>query len=97
MSSQCAVFAESEVVSLVNDGESPANILEAILRSITKNVATLCKRVRGAEPFVVGGGLAENDRVVELLAEGLGVQPHVFPHAPSVMGAVGAALCAKGV
>ncbi|MBI5064244.1 MAG: hypothetical protein HZB87_12480, partial [Desulfatitalea sp.] len=33
MSSQCAVFAESEVVSLVNGGESVANITEAIFQT----------------------------------------------------------------
>lgn len=96
MSSQCAVFAESEVVSLVNDGESPANILEAILVSITKNIATLSKQVRGGEPFVVGGGLAENERIVELLATGLNVKPVTCPPAASLMAAVGAALSHRG-
>lgn len=95
MSSQCAVFAESEVVSLVNDGESPANILAAILTSLTKNIATLCKRIRGGEPFVLGGGLAGNERIVELLGAALPMRPMVFLPVPSVMGAVGAALCAK--
>src|SRR5512139_2309623 len=80
MSSQCAVFAESEVVILV---------------SLTKNIATLCKRIRGGEPLVLGGGLAGNERIVELLTQALPLRPVVFSPLPSLMGAVGAALCAK--
>ena len=58
MSSQCAVFAESEVVSLINDGESPANIVSAILESLSKNLASLCKKVNAKDALVLGGGLA---------------------------------------
>jgi len=96
MSSQCAVFAESEVVSLVNDGEPVPDIIEAIIHSLVKNVITLCKRVRVKDVMVVGGGLMNNERILEILGDSLKSKPVVFAHGPDYMAAVGAALSAKG-
>jgi (R)-2-hydroxyacyl-CoA dehydratese activating ATPase len=94
ISSQCAVFAESEVVSLINDSESVASILEAILQSLNRNIAGLCKRIRPKEAIVLGGGLARNKRLVELINESV-PGTRVFRPEPSYMVAVGAALHAK--
>jgi (R)-2-hydroxyacyl-CoA dehydratese activating ATPase len=94
ISSQCAVFAESEVVSLINDSESVANILEAILESLNRNITGLCKRIRLREKIVIGGGLARNKRLVELIDESVS-GTRVFEPEPSYMVAVGAALHAK--
>ena len=96
MTSQCAVFAESEVVSLVNDGESVANILEAIFDSLARSLTTLGKKVNVKDTVVVGGGVAQNQRIVELLKENLGRQVHVFDPGPDYIAAFGAALSAKG-
>jgi predicted CoA-substrate-specific enzyme activase len=96
MSTQCAVFAESEVVSLINDGESPANIVSAILESLSKNLASLCKKVNAKDALVLGGGLANNDKIFELLQGGLRKKLHVFQPEPDLIAAVGAALSANG-
>jgi len=96
MSSQCAVFAESEVVSLINDGESVANIVEAILDSLSKNIASLCKKINAKDALVLGGGLAHNERILELLQEGLRKKLHVFRPEPDFIAAVGAALSTNG-
>lgn len=96
MSSQCAVFAESEVVSLINDGESVANIVEAILDSLSKNIASLCKKINARDALVLGGGLAKNRRILELLEKGLRKEVHVFRPEPDFIAAVGAALSANG-
>jgi len=95
MSSQCAVFAESEVVSLVNAGEPVPDIMEAIFRSLIKNVATLCKRVRVKGPLVLGGGLMNNHRLVAILNDSIKTETAVFAQDPDYMAAVGAALLAK--
>ena len=95
MSSQCAVFAESEVVSLVNAGEPVADIVEAILHSLVKNVVTLCKRVRVKDVLVLGGGLMNNERIISILSDSLNFEPVVFSEGPDYMAAVGAALAAK--
>jgi len=96
MSSQCVVFAESEVVSLVNDGESVSNILDAIFRSLVMGVVTLAKRVPIKGDIVIGGGLANNARIVELLEEALGKKVNVFRPGPSYIAAIGAALSGNG-
>ncbi len=96
MSSQCAVFAESEVVSLINDGESVANIVSAILDSLSKNIASLCKKVNAKDALVLGGGLANNERIFELLQGGLRKKLHVFRPEPDLIAAVGAALSSNG-
>lgn len=96
MSSQCAVFAESEVVTLVNDGESVANILDAIFRSLVLGVVTLSKRIAIKGDIVIGGGLANNPRIVELLEEMLGKRVNVFRLGPSFITAMGAALSVNG-
>lgn len=95
MSSQCAVFAESEVVSLVNAGEPVPDIIEAILHSLVKNVVTLCKRVRVKDVLVLGGGLMNNERVVSILSNSLKFEPVAFSEGPDYMAAVGAALSAR--
>lgn len=96
MSSQCAVFAESEVVSLVNGGESVANIAEAIFQTLAKNVASLSRKIKSKEDFVVGGGLANNLRIVAVLQEILQKRLHVFRPEPDFIAAVGAALIGSG-
>ena len=96
MSSQCAVFAESEVVSLVNGGESVANITDAIFQTLAKNVASLSKKIKTKEDFVVGGGLANNRRIVTALQEILQKRLHVFRPEPDYIAAIGAALSGNG-
>lgn len=96
MSSQCAVFAESEVVSLINDGESAANIVAAILGSLSKNIASLCKKINARDTIVIGGGLAKNEKIFELLQGGLRKKLHLFQPEPDLIAAVGAALSANG-
>lgn len=96
MSTQCAVFAESEVVSLVNDGESVANILNAIFRSVVSGARSLSKRVKILGDLVICGGLANNSRIVELAEEALGKKLHVFRPRADYIAAVGAALSVIG-
>jgi predicted CoA-substrate-specific enzyme activase len=97
VTSQCAVFAESEVVSLVNDGESVSDIAGAIFEALSKSITTLCKKIRVKADFVIGGGIANNSRIVETLEDGLGKPMHVFRPEPDLIAAVGAALSAGGV
>jgi predicted CoA-substrate-specific enzyme activase len=97
MSTQCAVFAESEVVSLVNGGESVANITDAIFQALAMNIASLSKKLKTKDDFVVGGGLANNQRIVGKLRDLIRKPLHVFRPEPDFIAAVGAALSANGV
>jgi predicted CoA-substrate-specific enzyme activase len=97
LSGQCAVFYESDVVSLINSGESVANITDAIFEAVTRTIGTLCKRIRPRDPIVVGGGLANNSRIIEGVERILGRPLQVFGGEPDSMAAVGAALSANGL
>lgn len=96
VSSQCAVFAESEVVSLVNAGESVANILSAILHALSRSVATLAKRITPQADCVVAGGLANNETLVRRLKDNLNKDLRVFQPRPDLIAAAGAALSSQG-
>jgi predicted CoA-substrate-specific enzyme activase len=93
ISTTCTVFAESEVISLLSTGESIANIVAAIHRSVAKRVCGLAQRA-GVEPSVVmTGGVAQNKGVVRELSRELNLEVKVPPH-PQMTGALGAALLA---
>ncbi|MEW6439821.1 MAG: acyl-CoA dehydratase activase [bacterium] len=96
VTSQCAVFAESEVVCLINEGESVSDIAAAIFGALSNTLVTLCKKIGTKDDLVIGGGIANNSRIVEMLEEGLGRRLHVFRPAPDWMAAVGAALSMNG-
>lgn len=96
MSSQCAVFGESEVVTLLNAGESVANILSAILHALCRSVATLAKQISMQPDCVVAGGLANNEMLVQCLKDNLKKGLWVFQPKPDLIAAVGAALLDQG-
>jgi predicted CoA-substrate-specific enzyme activase len=94
ISSVCAVFAESEVVSLLA-GEVPrAEICAGIHRSIAGRVASMVQRVglRGRVMFT--GGVSKNVGVRRALEEVLGTTL-VIPPEPQIVGALGAAIMAS--
>lgn len=93
ISSMCTVFAESEVVSLVAQNKSVADIVRGLDMSVASKVATLAKRVSPEEGYIMTGGVANNDGVVKALEEKLGAKLFICPEA-QICGAIGAALFA---
>ncbi len=87
----CTVFAESEVVGMLADGQPVADIAAALCYSAAERAVTLISRVGMSEPFALSGGVAKNAGFVAALADLLGVQPLV-PDEPQIVGALGAAL-----
>lgn len=90
ISSMCTVFAESEVIGLVGRGERRENIAAGVVESVVSRVAALAAQVPGA-PYVLTGGLCENEYVVERLEAHLGSKVDTCPQA-RYAGALGAAL-----
>ncbi len=91
ISSVCTVFAETEVISLIAQGEEPRNIALGIHHAVADRLVAMVARI-GARPVVVfAGGVALNPCIRRLLAERLGVELHV-PAEPQLVGALGAAL-----
>jgi benzoyl-CoA reductase subunit D len=96
ISAKCAVFAESEVISLVH--RSPpvavADIVAGIHESMVDRLFALAQRV-GAEPEVLmTGGVSKNSGVVRAMAARLG-RPVLVGEEPRSLGALGAALIAQ--
>ena len=93
ISSMCAVFAESEVVSHVHRGTPRNDILAGIHESIADRIFGMTNRVGINEDVIITGGVAKNIGMVKALEEKLGVSLYV-PEDPVIVGALGAALVA---
>ena len=93
ISSMCAVFAESEVVSHVHSGTPRNDILAGIHDSIAERIFGMSNRVGIMDDVVMTGGVAKNIGMIKALEEKLGTILHVPEH-PRVVGALGAALVA---
>jgi predicted CoA-substrate-specific enzyme activase len=94
ISSICTVFAESEVISLVSEGEELEDILYGIHKAIADRTMGLINRLGGVESEVImAGGVAKNIGVVKALEKivGFPIKIHVEPQ---IIGALGAAILA---
>ncbi|MEW5734929.1 MAG: acyl-CoA dehydratase activase [Thermodesulfobacteriota bacterium] len=92
VTSQCTVFAESELVSLLYKRHSPADIAAGVQLSVAKRVFTLVRRVGVKEKVVVTGGCAKNLGLIKALEKVLRVPISDLPLDPQLMGALGAAV-----
>jgi predicted CoA-substrate-specific enzyme activase len=94
ISSLCTVFAESEVISLIAQGETRENIVAGIHEAIARRVAAMATRVGMQPPVMMTGGVAKNAGVVNALEKRIGQPILVLPQA-QVTGAIGAAIIAQ--
>jgi predicted CoA-substrate-specific enzyme activase len=94
ISSICTVFAESEVISLVSEGEGLEDILYGIHKAIADRTMGLITRLGGVEADVVMcGGVAKNIGVVKALEKAAGSPLNIYVE-PQIIGALGAAIIA---
>lgn len=93
MNAQCAVFAESEVVSLVHAKTPKEDIARAVHDAIASRISSMVRRV-GVEPAVaLVGGLAYNVGFIDSLGRDLETEL-LIPPDPEYTAAIGAALAA---
>jgi len=91
INSMCAVFAESEVVSLLAQGTSKEAVASGILYSISNKITHLASRVAVRDAVLFTGGVASNNLVKEIIARKLKCK--VLTHKDSQFaGAIGAAI-----
>jgi predicted CoA-substrate-specific enzyme activase len=92
ITSTCAVFAESEVISHVHrDPPTPReDIVAGVYSSVVSRIMALAKRVGIEKDIAVFGGVALNAGLVKILETELGVQVLV-PEKPQLVAALGAA------
>lgn len=91
INSMCAVFAESEVVSLKNRGVPPGEIARSVHLAVASRLAAMVAKTGECRHLVFTGGVANNRTLVQMLEKALGV-PLLVPEDPSITGALGAAL-----
>ena len=93
ISSTCTVFAESEVISQLANGEKKEDVVNGIHYAITARVVGLARRVGIRDRVVMTGGVAQNSGVVKALQDQLEHEVSTSPLSQYV-GALGAALYA---
>jgi benzoyl-CoA reductase subunit D len=93
INAQCAVFAESEVVSLVHEETSREDICKAVHDAIASRIASMAKKVRIEEKVALVGGVACNKGFLDSLERELKVSFFV-PDEVEYVGALGAAIIA---
>jgi len=94
VNSLCTVFAESEVVSLLAQGEAACDIVAGIHASIARRLAAMARKVGVREAVFFCGGPALNAGLRQALETELGVKLVVAPEPQLVVAAGAAAIAA---
>lgn len=96
ITSTCAVFAESDVISHVHrDPPTPmADIAAGIYASIVSRIMALCKRVGIEKEVAVTGGVSRNKGLINIIEQSIGFKV-IVPDNPQTVAALGAALIAS--
>jgi predicted CoA-substrate-specific enzyme activase len=94
ISSMCAVFAESEIIGLLQRGTALDVVLRGVFRSVARRTLAMTGKVELIHDVVFTGGVALNAGVVRALEEETGIRLLV-PYDPQITGAFGAALIAS--
>lgn len=95
INAQCAVFAESEVVSLIHARVAREDIARSIHEAMASRISALVRRVGLQKELVIIGGVAHNPGFVQALEEDLELKI-LIPELPEYVSALGAALAAVG-
>ncbi|MGN8895826.1 acyl-CoA dehydratase activase [Flavonifractor sp. HCP28S3_F3] len=93
ISSMCTVFAESEVVSLIAQNKSRADIIHGLNESVASKTYALCRRIGGEPVYMMTGGVSKNQGVAQAIQRKLGAELRISDQA-QLNGALGAALFA---
>lgn len=94
ISNQCVVFAETEIISLVNEGREIPDIISALHRAVANRVASLARGIGVEAEVLMTGGVAKNSGMFSALAGALGIELKAVSD-PQINGALGAALIAQ--
>ena len=91
INAQCAVFAESEIVSMIHRNVARADIARAVHAAIASRIISLLHKVGYKPPIMLVGGVAHNVGLVAALERSLANQTLSIPEYPDFCVALGAA------
>lgn len=93
---QCPIFAESEAISLINEGYDRYDVFAGVVAAVANKIAGLVRRLGVMKDVAMVGGVAKNRRVVANVEKNLGFRfADLGGIDPQVVAAYGAALLAK--
>lgn len=95
VNSLCAVFAESEIISLVHSKKKSEDILRGVYRGLALRVYPQLLQVGLETDIALVGGMAQDIGLRSAIEELLGLKI-VFSEDPITIGALGAAIVAEG-
>jgi len=96
MNAQCAVFAESEVVSMLHAKIPKKDIAKAVHDAISSRITSMVRKVGFQTDIALIGGMAFNKGFIHSLEADLKTKV-MIPDDPEYIGAYGAALAAAEV
>ncbi len=91
MNAQCAVFAESEVISLLHQKTDKKDIAKAVNDAVASRITSMAKKVGYEKDIALIGGVSNNVGFVESLKRGLESEI-IVPENAEYVGAIGAAM-----
>jgi predicted CoA-substrate-specific enzyme activase len=93
---QCPIFAESEAISLINEGYDKYDVFSGVISAVANKIAGLVRRLGVMEEVAMVGGVAKNRRVMAILEKNLGFRfADLGGVDPQIVAAYGAALLAE--
>ena len=95
ITSQCTVFCESEVISLVGEGKPMEEIAAGIMTSVAKRCFVMAKKAGATDSIALTGGCAKNLGLKQAIERVLHLKVKDLPIDPQLMGALGAAEYAR--
>ncbi|MDR3205034.1 MAG: acyl-CoA dehydratase activase [Deltaproteobacteria bacterium] len=93
VASLCAVFAESEIMSLLFQGVSRESIALGVVEALAEKAASLLSKIKPLSPVALTGGLCQCRTLAKTLSKASGVQVINLERGRHA-GAIGAALLA---
>ena len=95
ITSNCSIFAESEVIYLVNEGKNDVDIAAGVCNSIASRLISLLKKLNYEDDVILTGGVANINQIKINLQKRLEIKLKEPPIDPIFVGAHGAARYAK--
>ncbi len=91
INSTCAVFAESEIISLLAEETSIGEIVVGLHNSIAKRIRRLSRKIKFQTPILFDGGTALNKGLKQALEEEF-MTDIIVSKTPEITSAIGAAI-----
>lgn len=96
VTNQCVVIAESEMISLVNEGHDARDIFAGVVRFAASRIGSMARKVRIREAVAFVGGVAKNQPIRDRLEKSLETTFHGLDGLdPQAVSSYGAAMLAK--